>query len=101
MGWVWAVEGADRYVASHQRSWRRWREAAADLLVAVRSVLNVSNCKMSALPEQFASLSSLKAFVATGNEFEELDSEIVGKWKDLNSLSQSLSPPFHSFGLTR
>lgn len=43
---------------------------------------------MSALPEQFASLSSLKAFVATGNEFEELDPEIVGKWTDLNSLSQ-------------
>ena len=46
---------------------------------------------MSSLPEQFASLTSLKAFVATGNEFEELDSEIVGKWKDLNSLSSFLS----------
>lgn len=44
---------------------------------------------MSALPEQFASLSTLKAFVATGNEFEELDAGIVGKWTELNSLSTS------------
>lgn len=75
---------------------RRAEGARADSLVFLFSlspppVLNVSSCKMSALPEQFASLTSLKAFVATGNEFEELDSDVVSKWTDLNSLSSSFS----------
>jgi hypothetical protein len=58
--------------------------------LSLQPVLNVCSCKLSSLPHQFAGLNNLKAFVATGNEFVSLDSDLVGCWKDLNSLSSSI-----------
>ncbi|CAK9786434.1 L domain-like protein [Cutaneotrichosporon oleaginosum] len=60
------------------------------------TVLNISNCGLTSLPSPLAGLKSLKALVATGNEWTALNDAVVAGWKELNSLIVSHSPNLSS-----
>ncbi|ORY29688.1 hypothetical protein BCR39DRAFT_531650 [Naematelia encephala] len=50
------------------------------------AVLNISRCGLKVLPKSLGSLNKLKAVVAMGNEWTDLDSDVMSNWTELNSL---------------
>lgn len=53
-------------------------------------VLNISETGLQSLPAPLSELRNLKALVAMGNPWTELDSDVMENWDQLNSLSTSI-----------
>lgn len=61
--------------------------------LTIFAVLNISETGLQRLPAPLTELRNLKALVAMGNPWTEIDSDVMDNWDQLNSLSECAEQP--------